>query len=282
VAETPDARVRQTSEARISYREVGSGPALLLLHGAAPGETGWDSFGSSIEVLRDRFRVIVPDLPGFGQSRLDQDSGLPYNAICAKAMSELLSQLGIDKVHVSGNSLGGGVALRMALEYPDLVDRLVLIAPFVRGFCPRFLAPPSEGAALLDGYYPHPSTDKMRYLLTRLVADVSKVPDLERTIASRYEVTVRPEIEAASQRLSSGGWVEDYERRSPTQWISTIDKMALVLWGRDDRFCPTDDAFHYLSALRQSELLVFPATGHWLQHERSAAFASYVGAFLTR
>ncbi|MFD6063710.1 alpha/beta fold hydrolase [Rhodococcus wratislaviensis] len=282
VPEIPAAHSYRTSEAHISYRDLGSGPTLLLLHGGAPGETGWDSFAACIEVLRARFRVIVPDQPGFGQSRLVEDSGLPYNAISAKAMAELLSHLDVGRVHVSGNSLGGGVALRLALEYPDLVDRIVLIAPFVRGFCPQFLAPPSEGAALLHDYYPHPSPNKMRHLLTRLVADVSTVPHLDTAVASRYEGTLRPGIEAASQRLASGGWVEDYERRTPAQWIGTIDRMTLVLWGRDDRFCPTDDAFHYLSALRRSELLVFPETGHWLQQERSTEFASYVTAFLTR
>ncbi|MFD9666394.1 alpha/beta fold hydrolase [Rhodococcus sp. NPDC059968] len=280
--ELPAAQFYRTSVAHIAYRDLGSGPTLLLLHGAAPGETGWDSFAASIEVLRTRFRVIVPDQPGFGQSSLVEDNGLPYNAISAKAMAELLRHLGTGRVHVSGNSLGGGVALRLALEYPGLVDRIILVAPFVRGFCPRFLAPPSEGAALLNDYFPGPSPDKMRHLLSRLVGDVSTLPDLDAAVASRYQDTLRSEIESANERLASGGWVEDYERRTPAQWISTIDNLTLVLWGRDDRFCPTDDAFHYLSALRRSELLVFPETGHWLQHERSTEFASYVTAFLTR
>lgn len=282
VPEKPAAESYRTSEARISYRDVGSGPAVLLLHGAAPGETGWDSFASSIEVLQARFRVIVPDQPGFGDSRLTQDSGLPYNAISAKAMAELLRHLGIAEVHVSGNSLGGGVALRMALEYTDLVDRIVLIAPYVREFCPQFLAPPLEGAALLRDYFPDPSPDKMRHLLTRLMADVTTLPDLDTAVTSRYECTLGPGIEEASKRLARGGWVEDHERRTPAEWISTIDKATLVLWGRDDRFCPAEDAFHYLSALRRSELVVFPATGHWLQQERSTEYSSYLTAFLTR
>ncbi|UDH01300.2 alpha/beta fold hydrolase [Rhodococcus opacus] len=142
VPELPAAQFYRTSLAHIAYRDLGSGPTLLLLHGAAPGETGWDSFAASIEVLRTRFRVIVPDQPGFGQSPLVEDNGLPYNAISAKAMAELLRHLGTGRVHVSGNSLGGGVALRLALEYPGLVDRIILVAPSVRGFCPRFLAPP--------------------------------------------------------------------------------------------------------------------------------------------
>ncbi|WP_033188808.1 MULTISPECIES: alpha/beta fold hydrolase [Nocardiaceae] len=282
MAYVPEVQSCRTSDASISYQEVGSGPALLLLHGAAPGETGWESFAASIELLQDRFRIIVPDQLGFGRSRLVHDNGLPYNAISAKAMAELLGQLDIASAHVAGNSLGGGVALRMALDHPAVVDRIGLIAPYVRGFCPQFLAPPPEGGALLRGYYPHPTPEKMRNLLTGLMADVNTISDLEGIVTSRYESTLAPGIEDAHQRLARGGWVEDPERRTPAEWISTIDNATLLMWGRDDRFCPTEDAFHYLSALRRSELLVLPHTGHWLQHERADEFASYLTTFLTR
>ncbi|WP_155291705.1 alpha/beta fold hydrolase [Rhodococcoides fascians] len=278
----PEVQSCRTSDALISYRDVGSGPALLLLHGAAPGETGWDSFAASIEFLQHRFRVVVPDQPGFGRSHLLHDSGLPYNALSAKAMAELLGHLDIAQAHVSGNSLGGGVALRMALEHPAVVDRIALIAPYVGGFCPRLLAPPPEGGALLRDYYPHPTPEKMRNLLTGLMADVNTISNLDGVVTSRYESTLAPGIEEAHQRLARGGWVEDPERRTPAEWISTIGNVTLLMWGRDDRFCPTEDAFHYLSALRRSELVVLPHTGHWLHHERADEFVAYLTTFLTR
>jgi 2-hydroxy-6-oxonona-2,4-dienedioate hydrolase/4,5:9,10-diseco-3-hydroxy-5,9,17-trioxoandrosta-1(10),2-diene-4-oate hydrolase len=273
--------VIETSEASIAYREIGEGPVLLLLHGGGPGATGWGNFSRNVDALKDRYRMIIPDHPGFGASRLTSDSGLEFPAISAKAMAELLAALGIEKAHVFGNSMGGGVALRMAIDYPDLVDRLVLMGPYLWRFAPQLLTPAAEGDPLLYHYYPDPTLERMRHLIRTFVFDPDGIDGVEDIIKARYEATLDPAIEAGYQRIFAAE-VDDPDPRTPFEKVSSIAHKTLLLWGREDRFCNLTDAFVYLEALRNAELVVLRDTGHWVQVERPAEFAGYVTAFLER
>src|SRR6201993_1076279 len=129
--------------------QLGEGPALLLLHGGGPGAAGASNFVRNIPELAKHFRLIVPDLPDYGRSTKGIDRADPFGDL-AGAMLGLLDALGIDKVHALGNSLGGACALRMALERPERVDRLVLLGP---GGIDTTQSPPTEGLKLLLGYY---------------------------------------------------------------------------------------------------------------------------------
>src|SRR3954466_10384381 len=109
---------------RRAFVMVGSGPALLLLHGLGCDHTTWLPV---IATLSRRFTVIAPDLLGHGQSakpRADYSLG-GY----ANGMRDLLTVLGIDKVTVVGHSFGGGVAMQFAYQFPERTERMVLVAP---------------------------------------------------------------------------------------------------------------------------------------------------------
>jgi 4,5:9,10-diseco-3-hydroxy-5,9,17-trioxoandrosta-1(10),2-diene-4-oate hydrolase len=221
--------------------------------------------------------VIVPDHPGFGASKVVHDSGSSYAMVSAKAMSELLVALGIDKAHVVGNSMGGGVAMRMALRFPASVDRLVLMGPWLPGFGIPLLAP--LPVPLLQQYYPGPSLEKMQALIRAFVFN----PDFEGFDAlakSRYEASLDPEIEAGYLRMSTGT-DPDPDPRPVFDQLAGLDNEVLLLWGRDDRFCSLDDAFMYLAALRKSRLVIFRECGHWVQAEKVREFNSEVAAFLS-
>src|SRR5262245_54715628 len=101
--------------------EAGKGPALLMLHGGGPGATGISNFSRNVPALAEHFRVIVPDLPGYGGSTKRIDRADPFGDL-ADAMLGLLDALKIERAHVLGNSLGGACALRMALERPERID----------------------------------------------------------------------------------------------------------------------------------------------------------------
>jgi pimeloyl-ACP methyl ester carboxylesterase len=108
---------------RRAYRKLGSGPALLLLHGLGCDHTTWDPV---VEQLAKRYTVIAPDFLGHGRSakpRADYSLG-GY----ANGMRDLLTILGIDKVTVVGHSFGGGVAMQFAYQFPERTERLVLVA----------------------------------------------------------------------------------------------------------------------------------------------------------
>lgn len=277
----PAAGVVETSEAVVSYTDVGSGPVLVLLHGGGPGATGLGNFRGNVPALADSFRLLIPDQPGFGASRLTTDSGLPYPVVSAKATIELLDSLGVDRAHVVGNSMGGGVALQMALARPDLVDRLVLMGPYLWGFAPQVLSAHPEGGPLLDNYYPNPTLERARHLIRTFVFDPDQIPNLEELVRARYEATLDPQVEAGYMRMVTAT-SPDPDPRTALEKVQSIGNPTLLMWGRDDKFCNLEDAFAYLSALRRSELVVFRDTGHWVMVERQAEFAAHVKAFLNR
>ncbi|QLY34596.1 alpha/beta hydrolase [Nocardia huaxiensis] len=119
----PDSRFVTVDGLRIHYQRTGTGPPLLLLHGSGSSLQSWDRVTSALSGACD---VIRPDLPGFGLTgpRPDRDYRVQTYA---KTVALLLDTLGVGAVTVVGNSLGGNIGWNLALDYPDKVDRLVLI-----------------------------------------------------------------------------------------------------------------------------------------------------------
>jgi pimeloyl-ACP methyl ester carboxylesterase len=276
---TPEPRVVETDDALITYREIGSGDqTLVCLHGGGPGASGWGNFGFNAQDLASRYRVIVPDHPGFGASRITHDRGETYKTLAARAVVGLMDALDIERASLLGNSMGGGVALTVALRDPERVDRLVLMGPWVHGAVLRVYSP--KPSTLLSSYYPEPSLEKMRELISAMVYD-SDFPGAEDLARSRYEVSLQEEIRAGYVRMNSG-MGEDLPGTVPVNFetLATIEHEVLLLWGRDDRFCSLDEAFMYLELLRNANLMLFRDTGHWVQIERRTEFAAHVSAFL--
>jgi 4,5:9,10-diseco-3-hydroxy-5,9,17-trioxoandrosta-1(10),2-diene-4-oate hydrolase len=102
-----------------------SGTALpvVMLHGGGPGAPGVSNFGPNLPVFAGRFRTLLVDQPGFGKSDKPPVTGNHFT-FAADALAGLLDELGIGRVHLVGNSLGGGTAVRFALDYPERAGRL--------------------------------------------------------------------------------------------------------------------------------------------------------------
>ncbi len=119
---TPSLEFRTIHGYRRAFRVAGSGPAILLIHGIGDNSTTWSTVQSN---LAQRFTVIAPDLLGHGKSDKPRaDYSVPAYA---NGMRDLLSVLDIERVTVVGHSLGGGVAMQFAYQFPQLVDRLILV-----------------------------------------------------------------------------------------------------------------------------------------------------------
>src|SRR5262245_12710716 len=110
-------RTVRVGQREVFFSEVGSGPAVVLLHGGGPGATGLSNYSRNIEALAQRFRVIVPDMPGYGRSSKHVDQSDPFGDL-ARAVGGLLDELGVDSAHLVGNSYGGAAALRLAMDRP--------------------------------------------------------------------------------------------------------------------------------------------------------------------
>lgn len=109
---------------RIAYHEAGQGQPLVLVHGSGPATTAWSAFGSIIPSLAERFRVLAPDMPGWGNS-----TATPFDS--ARQLSTLVSfldELSIETAAVADNSLGSMTAIRLAAEHPDRVSHLITLS----------------------------------------------------------------------------------------------------------------------------------------------------------
>src|SRR5689334_19371022 len=118
----PSLQFRTIHGYKRAFRIAGTGPAILLIHGIGDNSTTWDVVQSK---LAQRYTVIAPDLLGHGQS--DKPRADYSVAAYANGMRDLLSVLDIERVTVVGHSLGGGVAMQFAYQFPQLVERLILV-----------------------------------------------------------------------------------------------------------------------------------------------------------
>jgi Predicted hydrolases or acyltransferases (alpha/beta hydrolase superfamily) len=260
--------------------EAGSGDPVVLLHGGGPGATGASNYSRNIDVLADRFRVIVPDLPGYGQSSKDIDHTDPFGDL-AYAIRGLLDELGIEKAHLVGNSYGGAAALRLALDRPDKVDRLILMGP---GGVRTTRALPTKGLNALFDYYggDGPSREKLATFIRKyLVYDGAAVPD--KLIDLRYEASIQPEVVANPPlRRPSPGALRTLLRMDFTRdrRLAHLHTPTLVIWGADDKVNRPAGGLSLARTMPNCDLYLAARTAHWVQWERPDLFNALALDFL--
>lgn len=260
----------------IHLTEVGRGDAVLMLHGGGPGASGLSNYSRNIDELAKRFRVLVPDMPGYGASSKGLDQKDPFGDL-AGAMTGLLDALGVARTHVVGNSLGGGCALRMALDHPTRIDRLVLMGPggvnTTRGF-------PTAGLRRLLGYYggSGPSLEKLRACIGDLVFEPEKVP--EPLIEERYRASIQPEVIASPPLKPLRGFPNFKIDFTRDKRLAALANPTLVLWGTEDRVNRPSGGATLQKTLKNCDLYLFSRTGHWVQWERADEFNAVTAAFL--
>jgi len=273
-------RVVKAGGRDIHLSEFGQGHPLLMLHGGGPGANGLSNYTHNIEVLAKDFRVLVPDMPGYGKSAKRVDPADPFGDLAA-AMLALLDTLGIERAHVAGNSLGGACALRMALERPERVSALVLMGPGGIGVTRE---PPTDGLKLLLGYYAGegPTREKLAsFIRDYLVADGAAVP--ESLIEERYAASLDPEIMAAPP-LRRPAKPEDLVPLDLTldPRLAACKIPSLVLWGSADKVNRASGGLTLQQTMGHCDLYLFSGTGHWVQWERPDEFNAATAAFLRR
>lgn len=268
--ETPESRFADAGGLQIHYREVGAGYPVIMLHGTGPGANGWSNFRNTVPAFSDRYRVIVPDLPRYGKSSKIAIQG-PRLTLLSGVIRQFMDSIGVEQAHIIGNSMGGQVAMKLALDTPDRVGRLVVIgSPPVRW---SIMGPsPAEGIRMIEGYYKGegPTLEKMRAILKSIVYDQRFAT--EEVIRERYESSIDPEAIAAN-----AGPV--WEKESLEGRLEEIRTPMLLIWGQDDRFASLDIGLRMVRELGNARLLVFSRCGHWAQVEHANEFNSAVRNF---
>jgi pimeloyl-ACP methyl ester carboxylesterase len=279
--EAPSLQFRTIHGHRRAFRIAGSGPALLLIHGVGDKSASWEPV---LAKLAQRFTVIAPDLLGHGESDKPRaDYSLPA---FANGMRDLLAVLGINRVTVVGHSFGGGVAMQFAYQYPQLVERLVLVsAGGVEqdvSFALRLAAKPMGSEALamvrLPGALP------VMRLVGRAVQTV-----LGSTKFGRDAVDTVRLLEGFQdpQALSAFARTLRSVVDGRGQYVTMLDRSYLVqsipvqiIWGQDDLVIPVSHARTAHAAMPGSRLEIFENSGHIPHHDHPDRFVEVVERFM--
>jgi 4,5:9,10-diseco-3-hydroxy-5,9,17-trioxoandrosta-1(10),2-diene-4-oate hydrolase len=252
---------------------------VVLLHGGGPGAAAWSNFGANVVHFARTFRTLAVDQPGFGRSDKPAEHG-QYFTFSASALKGLLDELGIEKVHLIGNSLGGGTAVRFALENPSRVDSLVLMAPGGLGLN-VFSPDPTEGVQRIGRFMapPGPSREKLADFLRCLVYDQRIVTD--ELIEERYAFASSPEALGGLAAMGASFYrKETAEQGMLWREAHRLRHRTLLIWGREDRVNPLDGALVALKLIRRAQLHVFSECGHWAQIEKADEFNRLATDFL--
>lgn len=266
---------------KLHYHEAGeeSGTPVVLLHGGGPGASAWSNFGPSVERFSRYRRTIAPDQPGFGHSDKPEIQG-HFFTFSADTLAALLDELGLEKVHLVGNSLGGGTAVRFALDRPDRVGRLALMGP--GGLSLNLFAPdPTEGIKRLYQFAggEGPTREKLAAFLRTMVYDQSLIT--EELIEERFRIASDPDsLRAMASMGKSFAQPDTYEQGLLWREAYKLRQQVLLLWGREDRVNPLDGALTALKLIPKARLHVFGGCGHWAQVEKFDEFHQLVTGFL--
>jgi 4,5:9,10-diseco-3-hydroxy-5,9,17-trioxoandrosta-1(10),2-diene-4-oate hydrolase len=252
------------------YHEAGSGDrgVILFVHGSGPGASGWSNFKGNYPFLAEHgYRTIVPDTMGYGYSTKPEAGTFSLDDVAGQYKG-LLDALGVDRATVVGNSQGGAIAITMALNYPKLVEKLVLMAP--GGLETRETYMEMEGikAMIRVLYKEGISKETMRKVFTLQLHDESKITD--EVIEERYQVAMTQHKDNIARIR-----VANQEER-----LSEIRCPVLCFWGANDKFCPSTGASKIATRIPNSRTMLIANCGHWVMVEYQKLFNGLTLKFL--
>ncbi|AOI88396.1 alpha/beta fold hydrolase [Burkholderia pseudomultivorans] len=245
---------------RLHHFEAGAGRPVVFIHGSGPGASGFSNFKHNYPAFAAAgHRAIVVDLPGYGQSSKPSDVAYTLDFFVG-ALHAQLTALGIGPAVLLGNSLGGAIALKYALDHPDAVDALIMMAP--GGVEDRDTYFRMEGIQRMVKLFTHRemNDDTMRELLTLLVHDPAIVTDA--LVAERMKVCVEQPTEVLSTMSVP----------NLTDALGELRCPVLGFWGTDDRFNPVGGAMKFVERCRDARVVLMNRCGHWVMVEHAAYF----------
>jgi pimeloyl-ACP methyl ester carboxylesterase len=255
-----------------SYLEAGAGKPVVMLHGSGPGVSAMANWQHNIGALSQRFRVLAPDMVGFGATERPDDVVYSLRTWTDHVWA-FLDAHGIEKTTIVGNSLGGRIALQMATDRPDRITKMVLMG------APGVGMTLTDGLAALRAY--QPSHDAMRDLLRNYFAvDPTMITD--DLVAIRYEASIADGAYEAYRTMFFDPRHSGSELGITEDEVRAIATPALLVHGREDKVVPMQVSVTMLGLLPNADLHVFSACGHWTQIERADEFSALVCDYLAR
>jgi pimeloyl-ACP methyl ester carboxylesterase len=256
---------------KTNYLEAGEGKPVILIHGSGPGVTAYANWRLVLPALSEDFRVIAPDMVGFGFT--DRPDDVEYGLqTWADQIVALMDSLDVNMASLVGNSFGGSIALRIAAQHPGRVDRLVLMGSMGVSF------PITEGLDRVWGY--EPSFENMRKVLDVFAYSRELVNDELAEV--RYRGSIQPGFQESFSAMFPAPrqrWVE--AMTTPEEQLRALPHRTLIVHGREDQVIPVETSLKLEKLIDNADLKVYSHCGHWSMIERTKDFNRDVRNFLT-
>jgi pimeloyl-ACP methyl ester carboxylesterase len=260
----------------LSCYVVGKGPAVVLLHGLGGTKTTWLPLMAGLGTSR---RVIVPDLPGHGESEKPRGEYSPR--FYARVIRGLLDRLEVDRAVLVGNSLGGRIALELAAAWPRRVEALALLAPSIPGFRWRYLVgfarvvPPEFGAI------PFPLRERWtRIVIRRLLAAPGRLSPEAYSAAAQEFIRI---YRSSAARMAFFSTLRHIVTEAPGPFFRSLHRVqqpVLLVFGDRDRLVPARLGVRLARELPQAEAVLLPGVGHVPQFEEPEQTLQALTSFL--
>lgn len=254
---------------RMHYHRIGEGEPILFLHGSGPGGSGYSNFAANAEFLAQHgYCCILADSFGYGLSDKPTDHAYTLEFMSGGAVA-LMESLGFDQYAICGNSQGGALAIRIALDHPERVSKLVLMAPGGLEARETYMEMRGIRSMLRCIYGPEGITlDGMRRVFAKQVVDPSIVDPA--VIEKRFAISKTQPIEVFKTMR-----VDNQEDR-----LGELECPVLGLWGMQDQFCPPSGATKLATGVKDCRVVLLNQCGHWVMVEHGDVFNRTVLDFL--
>jgi 2-hydroxymuconate-semialdehyde hydrolase len=252
----------KTGSFNTNYHDLGSGDVVMFIHGSGPGVSAYANWRLAMPVLSEKYRVIAPDMVGFGYT--DRPDGMVYGMdVWVQQAVDLMDALELDSINIVGNSFGGALAIALAIKYPKRFKKIVLMGAVGVAFDLTY------GLDKAWGY--EPSLENMKELLDIFAYDRSIVTDdLARM---RYEASIRPGFqESFSSMFPKPRQNGVMDMQSDENDIKHIQHDTLIIHGREDIVIPVENSIRLHRLIKKSQLHIFGQCGHWTQIEHKDRF----------
>lgn len=254
---------------KIHYTDQGGGHVVVFLHGSGTGASGYSNFKGNYPVFVDNgYRAIVPDLIGYGYSDKPDDVDYPLS-FYAECVKQLLDTLSVDRFSLVGNSLGGAIALYLALVYPDQVKSLNLMAPGALEPQPDYFTMP--GMQIFKRIFTQGELTKAGlkdFISEALVYNQAVIND--ELIDERWDIYLKQ-----NDRCLKTMTVPDLSPR-----LAEIKAPSLVFWGLEERMMPETGIMKLAKGLTDTRIMLVSECGHWVMAEHERLFNETSLAFL--
>lgn len=244
----------------IHYLDQGSGEPVVFLHGSGSGASGHSNFKFNYPFLAENgFRSIVPDLIGYGYS--DKPDDVEYHIdFFVECVKQTLDVIGVDSVHLIGNSLGGAIAIRFALAYPDQVKSLNLMAPGGIEDQPSYFAMPGM-AIMKEVFTGGPNKDALEQFIRRgLVYDDKHVD--EQLVNERWGVFQQQNMQVINTMVVPN--MEDQ--------LGELNCPIIAFWGANENMMPETGIAKLTKKCSNIRLTIVSECGHWVMVEHKDLF----------